>query len=273
MLTASWLKEHGLQAKRVIDIGCGTGLWSIAFALNGSSVTAVDFSTASLSYADKMARGLDVSVTFKRADLFSFQTSERYQLVFCNGVLHHTGNARDGFRRIAQFVEPGGMLAISLYNRLSPFRFGKFLVRGFGRDSIESKRLVAQAIIALPLSKALFTFASRSQPGPFGSAWEYMSRDENLVDLLCHAHTSYHTVWEVKQWYKDEGFEFILTIPPESISGAVLPNLLFYLGRRPDTMPASISEKSSIETQRPNVPLRLPERRLRPGHHEEEGVD
>src|SRR2546430_9298727 len=81
LLTASWLKKHGLQSKTVIDIGCGTGLWSIAFALNGSSVTAVDFSTASLTYAYKMALALSVSETFKIAGLLRFEHSVRFLFV------------------------------------------------------------------------------------------------------------------------------------------------------------------------------------------------
>src|SRR3989442_5302580 len=105
IVTASWLKQRGLQANRIIDIGCGTGLWSIAFAMNGSHVTGVDFSTASLAEAARMAEESGVTVAFRRADLFNFETSEKFELVFCNGVLHHTASARDGFHRISRFVE------------------------------------------------------------------------------------------------------------------------------------------------------------------------
>src|SRR2546427_3387519 len=108
-MTADWLKERGLQGRNVIDVGCGTGLWSIAFAMNGLHVTGVDFSRASLAEAAKMAQECGVSVAFRRADLFSFETSERFELVFCNGVLHHTANARDGFHRIGRLVERGGL--------------------------------------------------------------------------------------------------------------------------------------------------------------------
>jgi len=239
IVIASWLKQRGLQANRIIDIGCGTGLWSIAFARNGSHVTAVDFSSASLSHAAKMADECGVSITFRRADLFSLETSETYDLVFCNGVLHHTANGRNGFHRISGFVDRGGLLAISLYNRLSPFRLAKFLVQGFGRGNIEARKLVARTVVSLPLSTEILAFSGRSQPGPSSSVREYISRDENLVDLLCHAHTSYHSVWEVEKWYVDEGFEFIKRFPSGSISAAILPNLVFYVGKRPGSLTSS----------------------------------
>src|SRR6266571_344915 len=196
-IAAKWLTKNGLHADRVIDIGCGRGLWSVAFAMNGSQVTGVDFADASLDIARKMAERLEVSIDFMRADLFGLETSERFGIVFCNGVLHHTGNARAGFHKISPLVDNDGLLVTSLYNRLSPFRLAKLMIRTLGGESIEGKKRVADAVIALPFTGELLSFMGRSQPGPFSSVREYISSDENLVDLLCHAHTSYHTLWEI----------------------------------------------------------------------------
>ena len=229
---ANWLTKHGLQADRVIDIGCGSGLWSVAFALNGSRVTGVDFSSASLAMARKTAKRLGVSIEFVQGDLFGFETSETFGIVFCNGVLHHTGNARAGFHKISSLVDKNGLLATSLYNRLSPFRVAKILIRVLGGESVEGRKTVAKTIIDLPGSTALLSFMGRSQPGPYSSVEEYVSNDENLVDLLCHAHTSYHTLWEIAQWYHDEGFKSVTTFPSGSVSSAILPNLIFYFGKK-----------------------------------------
>jgi len=81
-IAANWLTQRGLKTERVIDVGCGTGLWAIAFAVNGSEVTAVDFSKASLSMAAEMADKLGVSIDFSHSDLFSFQSSQKYGIVF-----------------------------------------------------------------------------------------------------------------------------------------------------------------------------------------------
>jgi SAM-dependent methyltransferase len=233
---AYWLMERGLKPHSVIDLGCGTGLWSVAFAAIGSKVTGVDFSNASLAIARKMADRFNVSVEFNRADLFGFETSERFEVVFCNGVLHHTGNARAGFHKISSFVVDNGLLVTSFYNRLSPFRLAKFLVRLLGGDNVEGKKRVAEAVVELPLSQDLLSFMGRSQGGPFSTIQEYTSKDENLVDLLCHAHTSYHTLWEIEQWYHDEGFGSVTTFPDGSPSSTILPNLIFYFGKRVSTV-------------------------------------
>ena len=87
-------------------------------------------------------------------------------------------------------------------------------------------------IISLPFSDELMSFMGKSQGGPFSSVQEYVSKEENLVDLLCHAHTSYHTLWEIRQWYSDEGFQTFNVFPFPSFSSAILPNLIFYFGRK-----------------------------------------
>jgi len=230
---SNWLREREIRANEVVDIGCGTGLWSIAFATSGSSVTAVDFSKASLTQAEKMARQFGVGIELHHADLFGFETSRRYGLVFCNGVLHHTANARAGFHKIAGLVKDGGVLVTSFYNRLSPFRLAKLVARGFGGENIETRKLVAKQLVGFPLCKALLTFAGRSQIGPISSTRDYVSKEENVVDLLCHAHTSYHTLWEVTHWHQEEGFKLITTYPSSSHLTAILPNLIFFVGRKP----------------------------------------
>src|SRR5438105_908073 len=232
-IAAKWLSRFELNADTIVDVGCGTGLWSIAFALNGSKVTAIDFSKASLLVASKMADIFGVSIRFCHSDLFGFQTSNRFSLVFCNGVLHHTGNAQNGFRRISKLVDNEGLLVTSFYNRLSPFRFAKWLVRGLGGTNIDTRRHVAEAVVDVPLVKTSLDFLGRSQGGPFSSVRDYLSRQENLIDLLCHAHTSYHSLWEIENWYLAEGFTSFATIPAGSITSAILPNLIFYFGRRP----------------------------------------
>src|SRR5919202_1325277 len=42
--------------------------------------------------------------------------SDSYDYVFCNGVLHHTGEAKRGFSHVARIVKPGGYLTVGLYN-------------------------------------------------------------------------------------------------------------------------------------------------------------
>ena len=53
-----------LNGKRVLDIGCGTGLLSVKLAKMGAEVTGIDISTDMLTVAEQRAYALSVPVTF-----------------------------------------------------------------------------------------------------------------------------------------------------------------------------------------------------------------
>jgi release factor glutamine methyltransferase len=78
---------RGVGARRVLEIGCGCGLISVALAYNGSEVFAVDINleacknTLSNSHKNNL-RGLVHVVNGDTASMF--RTSVRFDLVVCN---------------------------------------------------------------------------------------------------------------------------------------------------------------------------------------------
>jgi ubiquinone/menaquinone biosynthesis C-methylase UbiE len=237
---------------QVLDIGCGSGLYSIAFSLSGSNVIAVDFSSSSLSVAKAMSKFFGAHIDFRESDLFTYSDTRKYDLVFCNGVLHHTGNARYGFYRISRFVKQGGLLAVGLYNRgFSPIRLSKWFIKEVAKEDLESRRVVAQALFSTPLPYLAFGLFHRAGAGFSGAEVKrmtnisdqistmrksYVERLPNLIDLVCHMHTSYHTPNEVRRWYSEEGFSVINQVPASAGLKGVLvssfSNYIFYVGRK-----------------------------------------
>ena len=72
------LMKGDIEGKRVVDLGCGTGMLAIGAALLGAeSVTGVDIDEKALAVARENARLLDVEVTFLPADLREEGCSER----------------------------------------------------------------------------------------------------------------------------------------------------------------------------------------------------
>ena len=107
---------------RVLDVGCGYGGASIAFALAGSSVTGVDIS-------DEKLRGADIRARFDwriSNILFARAVSERlpladmtFDIVVCADVLEHVESQEQSIAEISRVVKPGGYAFLSFPNRLS----------------------------------------------------------------------------------------------------------------------------------------------------------
>jgi 2-polyprenyl-3-methyl-5-hydroxy-6-metoxy-1,4-benzoquinol methylase len=86
-------------------------------ATHAKQVTGVDFSQNSIHHANTLARKFKLTNThFEHADLFTFSTAQKYDLITSFGVLHHTPDFPKGFNRIAKWVKPNGILIIGFYH-------------------------------------------------------------------------------------------------------------------------------------------------------------
>jgi demethylmenaquinone methyltransferase/2-methoxy-6-polyprenyl-1,4-benzoquinol methylase len=79
-------------AGRMLEIACGTGLWTEALAVRADSLTALDVAPEALA----IARGRVSSghVTFEVADIFAWQTDARFDVIFFSAWLSHVPTDR-----------------------------------------------------------------------------------------------------------------------------------------------------------------------------------
>lgn len=92
----------------VLELACGTGIWTERLASRSTSVTAVDGSPESLAIARQ--RITTPSVTFVQDDLFTWRPQRRYDTVFFAFWLSHVPPARlaEFWRVVADALVPGG---------------------------------------------------------------------------------------------------------------------------------------------------------------------
>ncbi len=78
-----WLKEHFELSKssRVLDFGCGPGLYTSRIARLGAEVFGIDFSSRSIEYARAQARKENLEVTYIEADYLDFQPKGTFDLI------------------------------------------------------------------------------------------------------------------------------------------------------------------------------------------------
>jgi 2-polyprenyl-3-methyl-5-hydroxy-6-metoxy-1,4-benzoquinol methylase len=115
------LSATDLSGRSFLDIGCGSGLFSLAAHRLGASARSFDFDPDSVAATAGLRRQLapDSDWTVDQGSILD----ERYvaqlgsfDIVYSWGVLHHTGDLWRAVEIAAQLVRPGGTLFISIYN-------------------------------------------------------------------------------------------------------------------------------------------------------------
>lgn len=105
--------------KKVLDLGCGPGFWTVELALRGYKyITAADLTHNALILTRKRCMLYDVSANFSQqnAEQLAFKDAS-FAHVNCQGVIHHTLDTEGCIREIARVLEEGGTASISVYYR------------------------------------------------------------------------------------------------------------------------------------------------------------
>ena len=117
---APWMAEtmeFGRHAgERVLEIGGGMGTDLSQFARHGAHVTDLDLSSGHLTLAQENFRLRGLTGEFVLHDAESLGCADNtFDLVYSNGVLHHTPNTRDVVREIRRVLKPGGRAIVMMY--------------------------------------------------------------------------------------------------------------------------------------------------------------
>ena len=118
----SMLAMPEMRGLRLLDIGCGSGLFSLAARRLGATVHSFDFDAESVACAEELKRRFDPGDAEWRIEEGSaldedyLRSLGSFDVVYSWGVLHHTGDMWRALDLAALPVAPGGRLFIALYN-------------------------------------------------------------------------------------------------------------------------------------------------------------
>src|SRR5262249_37320404 len=121
-----------------------------------------------------------------------------FDIVYASGVLHHTADPRTSFANVAKLARPGGLIVVGLYN-------------AFARIPLRMRRLVAHMsgyrwIPFDPVRREREAEPARRQ------AW--------IRDQYQHPEEHRHTLGEVREWFGENGIEYVRTYPSALIGEA-----------------------------------------------------
>ena len=107
----------GIAAPRILDVGCGLGGMSTAYALEDGQVTAVDeelYDPETIRFAETFARSKGATVTFLAVGEREWPMADAtFDLVFLDSVLEHARDPGRLLRESTRVLRPGGWMFIS----------------------------------------------------------------------------------------------------------------------------------------------------------------
>lgn len=79
-----------IQKKKVIDVGCASGISAMLLAMRGAEVTGIDISPKLIDQANSLKKDTDFNVEFKVGDAEELDfVDESVDACFYGGVIHH----------------------------------------------------------------------------------------------------------------------------------------------------------------------------------------
>ncbi|MFE0329234.1 class I SAM-dependent methyltransferase [Streptomyces sp. NPDC003753] len=215
----SALGTADLTGRSFLDVGCGSGLFSLAAVRMGARVRSFDYDPDSVRAAEKLRRefapGSDWGI--ERASVLDSAfvgTLDRADIVYSWGVLHHTGDLWAAMETTCGLVAPGGTLYVSIYNDQGrESRMWTAVKRRYNTSGPLARRLLLTGSLiylgrhyplsaTLRLARRVQGTSTGSVPRPRG-----MSRKHDLVDWVGGYPFEVATPEEVFSFCRERGFE------------------------------------------------------------------
>jgi 2-polyprenyl-3-methyl-5-hydroxy-6-metoxy-1,4-benzoquinol methylase len=186
-----------LEGKRFLDIGSGSGLFSLAARRLGASVHSFDYDPKSVACTKELRQRFShqdadwVIEAGSALDADYLKTLGQFDVVYSWGVLHHTGNMQQALENADIPVREGGKLFIAIYNdqgRMS--RTWKTLKQVYNKLPKFLQLPFAITVMGVRELRSLLAYASKFQFAGYVRSWtDYqrargMSRWHDLIDWI-----------------------------------------------------------------------------------------
>jgi SAM-dependent methyltransferase len=205
-----------VEAPRVLVAGCGTGrsLALMPTYFSDAQVTGIDLSRRSLAYGARMMSQLGhAEPELYHADILGLSDwDRRFDIIECDGVLHHMEDPLAGWRVLRDLLVPGGLMRISLYSELARASVAA------ARDHIAEKRLGSTPGDIRTFRQRVF---DGELPGETLLKWRDFWIMEECRDLLFHVQEHRFTIPQIAECIAELGLQFVGFEVPDGLRNEV----------------------------------------------------
>lgn len=210
------LSIENLKERTFLDVGCGSGLFSLAASRLGAKVYSFDYDPNSVACTKELKRRyfphqsdwiIEEGSILDRTYLKSLGI---FDIVYSWGVLHHTGAMWQAIENITDCVRDGGKLYISIYNDQGEQSIRWREIKKFYCSSWLGKILVTARFVPMFFWE-LLVFDFKAKRNPFLRYQEYkkqrgMSMFYDWIDWLGGYPFEVSKPEKVIGFYQERGF-------------------------------------------------------------------
>ena len=139
--TVEWILGNVSDDRlNILDLGCGPGLYTERYAQKGHSVTGIDFSKNSISYAINSAKEKSLDISYRFQDYLTLNDENSYDLItmiFADFGVLDPGQRDILLRNVFRALKPGGTFLFDVMNEsyagISESRNWEAAEKGFWR--------------------------------------------------------------------------------------------------------------------------------------------